>query len=161
MKYKYVKDLMTTPAIYSETTNTIKETISLLKEKNIGFLPITKKNILVGVVTDRDILIRGIGIYKLNTKIEKVMTSGDIYFVDTNTPLEEAAKMMSKYKVRRLVVLTDGQVSGVITTKNMLKEPSLLPYIVTTYLPQETLNNYSLYLNSNPHDSVKASDYPL
>lgn len=161
MKYKYVKDLMTSPAIYAETTTTLKESISLLKEKNIGFLPITKKNILVGVVTDRDILIRGIGIYKLNTKIEKVMTSGDIYFVQPDTPLEEAAKTMAKYKIRRLVVLNDGQISGVITTKNMLKEPSLLPYIATTYLPQETLNNYSLYLNSNPHDSIKTSDYPL
>ena len=161
MKYKYVKELMTSPAISCETTTTIKETINILKENNIGFLPITKKGILVGVVTDRDILIRGIGIYKLNTKINKVMTNGDIYFVNPETSLHEAAQKMADYKVRRLVVLNDGKVIGVLTAKNLLIEPELFQYIAKTYLPNYTLPAYSMYTNSNPHDNVKAADYPL
>lgn len=161
MKYNYVKDLMTAPAIYCESNSTIKEVISQMKDYNIGFLPITKNNILIGVVTDRDIIIRGIGTYKLNTHIEKVMTNGNIHFVNPDTKLEEAAKIMAKNKVRRLVVLNDGKVTGVLTTKNLLKEPKLIDYVVQTYLPQNTLKEYSMYLNSNPHDSIKASDYPL
>ena len=53
----------------------------LMKKKNIGFLPVTKSNIIVGVLTDRDILIRGIGIHKTNSKTEKIMTDGEIHFV--------------------------------------------------------------------------------
>ena len=121
----------------------------------------TKNNIIVGVVTDRDILMRGIGIYKLNTKIEKVMTNGDIFCVNPDTPLLDCAKTMAKHKIRRLVVLYDGYVKGVITTKNMLKEPSLIPYISQTYHTNETLDEYNMYINSNPHDSIKTSDYPL
>ena len=161
MNHKYVKDLMTSPAIICEDSNTIKEAINLMKEKNIGFLPITRNNIIIGVVTDRDILIRGIGIYKMNTKINKVMTSGEIHFVDPSSSLIDAAKIMAKNKIRRLVVLKDGKVHGILTTKNLLKEPSLMPYIANTYIENKTLNNYSIYENSNPHDSLKASDYPL
>jgi len=161
MKHEYVKDLMTTPAISCETTTSIKETITLLKENNIGFLPITKKGILVGVVTDRDILVRAIGIYKLNTKINKVMTNGNIYFVNPDTTLIDAAKKMAEHKIRRLVILNDGKVAGVLTTKNLLVEPELFKYIIKTYLPNNTLEPYSMYLNSNPHDSVKTADYPL
>ncbi len=161
MKYKYVKDLMTSPAITCEKSATIKQAIDLLKEKNIGFLPIVSNNIIVGVVTDRDILLRGIGIYKLNSKIDKVMTQGDIFFVSPETELIEAAKMMSDNKIRRLVVLNDGLVHGIITSKNILKEPSLLPYIAQTYLANSTIKEYSLFYNGNPQDSIKASDYPL
>ena len=161
MKHKYVKELMTSPAITCEESTSIKEAIHILKEKNIGFLPITKKGIIIGVATDRDILIRGIGIYKLNSKINKVMTSGDIHFVNPDTTLQDAAKIMADYKVRRLVVLDDGKVIGVLTSKNLLCEPELLPFIHETYLSSKTIPEYSMYLNSNPHDSIKTSDFPL
>lgn len=161
MKYSRVKDLMTSPAITMEDSHTIKNAIEIMKEKNIGFLPITRNNIIIGVITDRDVLIRGVGIHKLNSKINKIMTNGEIHFVSPSTPLIDAAKIMSNNKIRRLVVLNDGKAEGVLTTKNLLKEPSLTPYIVGTYLENDTLNYYSIYTNSNPHDSVKAADFPL
>ena len=124
-------------------------------------MPVTKSNILIGVLTDRDILIRGIGIYKSNSKVEKIMTGGEIHFVGPNTPLIDAAKIMSKNKIRRLVVIDDGYVKGVLTTKNILKESSLIPYVIDTYTINYTLPHYAIYDNSNPHDSIKTADYPL
>ena len=173
MKYKYVKDIMSSPAITIESDEPIKKAIELMKKKNIGFLPVTKSNIIIGVLTDRDILIRGIGIHKTNSKTEKIMTGGEIHFVSPSTPLVDAAKIMSKNKIRRLVVIDDGYVKGVLTTKNLLKEkeyvsnnsrrqePSLISYIIDTYGNNDTLPHYEIYDNSNPHDSVKAADYPL
>lgn len=161
MNYKKVKELMTVPAIFCESTKSIKDCITIMKEKNIGFLPITKKGILIGVVTDRDILIRAAGIYKLNTKIEKIITTGEIHFVSPSTSTLEAAKIMSKNKIRRLVVMEDGKIHGVITTKNLLKESELHKYIIDTYKKSTTLKEYQIYINSNPHDSIKTSDYPL
>ena len=161
MKYEYVKDLMTSPAISCEESLDIKSVIEIMKENNIGFLPITKSNIIVGVITDRDILIRGIGKYELSTKINQIMTSGEIHFISPSTPLVDAAKIMSKNKIRRLVVLNDGLVVGVLTTKNLLKEPSLIPYIVDTYDKNNTLNSYEIYMNCNPHDIIKTPDFPL
>lgn len=161
MEYKNVKDFMTSPAITIESNESIKKAIDLMKNKKIGFLPVTKNNVLVGVLTDRDILIRSIGTYKSNSKVEKIMTEGEIHFVNPTSTLIDAAKIMSKNKIRRLVVVDDGYVKGVLTTKNMLKDPSLIPYIIDTYEINYTLPHYAIYNNSNPHDSVKASDYPL
>lgn len=160
MKNKYVKDYMTTPVITVDSSTTISEAIKILKKYNIGFLPITKNNTIVGVVTDRDILVRAIGTYKLNSKIEKIMTD-EIEFVNPTTPLKEAAKTMSDKKIRRLVVINDGKPVGVLTSKNLIREQELLPYIISTYETAPTFKEYIIYSNSNPHDSIKASDYPL
>ena len=160
MKYKLVKDLMTSPAIYCEEKTSIKDIILKMKESNIGFIPITNNDILVGVVTDRDIAIR-LADYRIEDTIDKIMTCGNIYFVNPNTPLEEAAKTMSESKIRRLVVLNDGKITGVLTSKNLLLEPNLIHYVMETYLPEDTIKEYRMYTNSNPHDSVKTSDFPL
>jgi CBS domain-containing protein len=161
MNYRNVKELMTTPAITCEDSCSIKTTIETMATKNIGFIPITKGGIIVGVVTDRDILLRSFQKCTLDSKISEVMTEGEMHFVSPSTSLVDAAKIMAKNKIRRLVVLNDGKVSGVLTTKNLLKEPSLLPYIIDTYLENSTLSNYAIYENSNPHDSVKTADFPL
>ena len=158
---KKVEELMTSPAITIEDNVSIKEAIEVMKNKKIGFLPITKKNVIIGVVTDRDILIRGVGKYKLNAKIRNIMTSGEIHFVSPSDMLEDAAKIMSKNKIRRLVVLNDGYVVGILTSKCLLKEHTLIPYIIDTYEENTTLPGYQIYNNANPHDSIKAPDYPL
>lgn len=158
---KKVEELMTSPAITIEDNVSIKEAIKVMETKKIGFLPVTKKNVIIGVVTDRDILIRGVGKYKLNAKIGNIITSGEIHFVAPGDKLEYAAKTMSKNKIRRLVVLNDGNVVGVLTSKNLLKEQALIPYIIDTYEESTILPNYQIYNNTNPHDSIKTPDYPL
>ena len=161
MNEKIVKYFMTTPAITCEETTSIKEAINLMKSHNIGFIPITKKGIITGVITDRDILIRAIGIYKLNAKINKIMTNGNIYFVSPTTKIKDAAEKMANNKIRRLIVMDDGKAIGVLTTKNLLNENEIIPLIKKTYLNNNILEPYSIYSNFNPHDSIKTSDYPL
>lgn len=161
MKNKTVKDLMTYPAITVEETTSIQNAIKIMKEKNIGFIPITKNNIITGVITDRDILIRAIGIHDIKNEISNIMTSDEVHFVSLTTPLIDAVTMMATHKIRRLVVLNDGKVVGVLTSKDLLNESHLIPFIIQTYNKNETLNGYEIYSNSNPHDSIKTSDYPL
>ena len=161
MKYTLVKELMTIPAITIDENTTIEETINLLKEHNIGFLPVTKSNIIIGVVTDRDILLRLPNLESLKERISNVVTSSELHFVSPETDLETAAKIMAKNKIRRLPVLNDGVAIGILTTKNLLKEDSLMHYIKETYNKNSTLNPYSIYNNNNPHDSVKTSDFQL
>ena len=161
MKHTYTKELMTTPAITLEERTPIIDVIKTFKEKNIGFLPITKNNVIIGVITDRDVLIRSMESQNLNTPINQILTTGEIHFISPETTLIDAAKMMAEHKVRRLPVLNDGKVIGILTSKNLIQEPSLLPYVIETYNNHTTLNPYSIYSNSNPHDSVKTADFPL
>ena len=161
MKNTLVEDIMTTPAVNCESNKSIKEAIELLTKHNIGFLPITKNNVIIGVVTDRDILIRTTENHTLNESIESIMTSGEIHFVHPKSPIKEAAEIMADHKIRRLVVSNDGKVLGVLTTKHLLPYPELYNYIINTYSNNPTLPHYEIYSNSNPHDSVKAADFPL
>ena len=161
MNNKLLKNYMTSPAITCENVTTINEVINIFVNKNIGFIPITKNNFLIGVVTDRDILIRAINKHDLNSPIETIMSAGEIHYVHPNSSIHEAGEIMADHKVRRLVVLDDGKPVGVLTSKNILHEPELFKYIVQTYQKSNTLPQYEIYSNSNPHDSVKTSDYPL
>lgn len=128
-----VKHVMSHPAICVDEKTSINETVDILRKKGLGFLPITKNDHLIGVITDRDILLRGQGLKK-NTKISKIMTNDIIYTIDENATLEDAGKLMSKYKVRRLVVVNSDYIRGVITSKDLLQDDSLIPYIQQTYI---------------------------
>lgn len=127
-----VKNVMSTPAICVDEKTPIKEVIEIMEKEDVGFLPITKNDHLIGVITDRDILLRSKGI-KSNSKISKIMTKDVIYTITENATLEDAGKIMSDYKVRRLVVVNSDYIRGIITSKDLLKDESLIPYIKQTY----------------------------
>ena len=128
-----VKHVMSSPAICIPNSTSISDAIEIMEKKNLGFLPITENDALIGVITDRDILIKGKD-KKQNTHIDKIMTSDNIYLVNQNDSLEEAAKIMGAHKIRRLVVVDDGLIKGIITSKDLLNEENLIPYIKQTYL---------------------------
>jgi len=126
-----VKQIMTSPAICVDHKTPIEKVIDVMREEDLGFLPVTKNDILIGVVTDRDILLRK---DKYTKHIDEVMSKENIHTIDANSTLEEAARIMSAYKVRRLVVVSDNLIKGVITSKDLLYQDDLLPYIKQTYL---------------------------
>ena len=127
-----VKNVMSSPAICVDEKTSIKETIQIMENEDIGFLPITKNDQLIGVITDRDILLRSRN-HKATAKIAKIMTNDVIYTIKESSTLEDAAKIMSDYKVRRLVVTNNDYICGVITSKDLLKDETLIPYIKQTY----------------------------
>ena len=128
-----VKEIMSSPAICVNSKSTIDDATKLMEEKNLGFLPVTENDVLVGVITDRDILLRGKG-KRPDTQINKIMTKNIIHLVNINDSLESAAQIMAAHKIRRLVVIEDDLIKGVITSKDLLYEESLIPYIKQTYL---------------------------
>ena len=128
-----VKQVMSSPAICIDSKSTIDTATKLMKEKNLGFLPVTENDALVGVITDRDILLRGKG-KRPDTQINKIMTKDIIHLVNINDSLESAAQIMAAHKIRRLVAVEDDLIKGVITSKDLLYEESLIPYIKQTYL---------------------------
>ena len=142
MNKKLIKDVMSSPVIYCNPKSKIKDVIEIFKKNNIGFVPIIENNFLIGVLTDRDILMRGVGKYNLNSPVEKIMTSGTIHFTHPNALLTEAAKIMADYKVRRIVVVDDGKAVGVVTLKNLFNDNASLKYIIDTYQKNPTLPDY-------------------
>jgi CBS domain-containing protein len=130
-----VKKVMSSPAICVDWKTSIKETVEIMEKEDLGFLPVTKDNELCGVVTDRDILLRGRN-HRSNSRIYKIATCDNLLVIDCNSNLDEAAKIMADNKIRRLVVTTSNEVCGVITSKDLLHDTSLIPYIKETYTLQ-------------------------
>ena len=111
------KDLMTqNPEIISPET-TLKQAAEKMRDQDIGFLPVGENDRLIGAITDRDIVIRGLAAGKdpKTLTVRDVMTD-EIRYCMENDDLEKVAGMMSKLQIRRLVVLNDDKrIVGVVS----------------------------------------------
>lgn len=88
-----------------------------MKKNDIGMLPVCENQRLVGVITDRDVTIRGVADHLdlSATSVREVMTPG-AYYCFEDQELDEAAAIMKKQQVRRLPVLNENKrLIGVIS----------------------------------------------
>lgn len=118
-----VKEIMNKVCVVNSNI-TLKRAAELMLKHNIGSLVILKKNKLAGIVTERDI-IKNLG--SLNKSIFKVMTN-KIITIYQNASLEEAAEIMKKNKIKKIVV-TDKKKSipaGIITATDIIVNSDLL-----------------------------------
>ncbi|HHU43744.1 MAG: CBS domain-containing protein [Bacillota bacterium] len=108
-----IREFMTSDIKSVDAEDSIFEAAQIMKENDIGFLPVIEEGKLVGVVTDRDLAIKGIA-KKLSIKapIKEVMTAKCIS-VDSQTPIQDALKIMSDHKIRRLCIVENGQLAGI------------------------------------------------
>ena len=107
--------------IYSiDFTSNIYEAATIMKNYDIGFLPITKKNKIVSVITDRDIVVKALDnksdvlepIYKYSSK--KIIT------IEKKQSIDDALKIMGDKKVKRLIVVDHKQVVGILSFSDIL-----------------------------------------
>jgi CBS domain-containing protein len=103
-----VKEAMHKGAIWVPPTTPLTELAKLMRDEDIGAIPIGENDKLIGMVTDRDIAIRGLADGKDPKKLtaRDVMTKA-IHFCRTEQNVEDAAKSMRSNKVRRLPVIND------------------------------------------------------
>ncbi len=101
-----VKDVMSHTAEMAAPDDTLQEAATRMRCWNVGILPVKEDDRLVGVITDRDIVMRAVCDAKdmKQTRVRDVMTPKVISCLDDQS-LEEAAELMKAEKVRRLMVL--------------------------------------------------------
>ena len=102
--------------------NTVKEALQLMSEYHISGIPITNKNdILVGIITNRDLRFEP----NVNYKISQLMTKENLITADEKTDLKKAEKILQKYKIEKLPVINkSGKLVGLITFKDIQKKKS-------------------------------------
>lgn len=115
-----VRELMTTNCITVTSQNSVLDTSIKMKDNDIGFIPVVEGQKLVGVITDRDIVIRCIAENKQcsSTPVKEVM-SEQIAMISPETSVEEAAKLMARQQIRRLPVVENGNLIGVVAIGDM------------------------------------------
>lgn len=103
-----VKDVMHPGVRWVEPNTSLTEIARIMRNHNIGAIPIGENDRLVGIVTDRDIVCRGLsqGLDLTRATARDVMTKG-IYYTTEAASVTDAAAIMEKNRVRRLPVLND------------------------------------------------------
>ena len=112
---KNVRDAMTEDPRSIGQSASVVEAAQLMREEDIGSLPITSDAKLVGMITDRDITTRVVAAAAdLNTTSVADVYSRDIVSVEPDNDLEEALRLMARHQVRRLPVVENGKLVGIV-----------------------------------------------
>jgi len=113
-----VSEIMSTPIEEIMDNDTVIRAARKMRDIDVGVLPVKSEgNVLVGILTDRDIVIRGLAeeLDPEKTPVSDIMTSGVISCPAEQTA-EDAATVMTDAKVRRLVVVDEqDNVVGIIS----------------------------------------------
>lgn len=114
MEPKKVKEIMTRDCVTVSIDDDIYEVSVKMKNHQIGFIPVLQQKSIVGVITDRDIVIRGYAEKKIATdSIQNVMTK-QVFTILEEATVEEAADIMAEKQIRRLPVVENGELRGVV-----------------------------------------------
>lgn len=119
-----VSEIMTKNPVLVSPEASLEEAAEKMKEVNCGILPVGTRTRLEGVITDRDIVIRGLasGMNPAATKVRRCM-SADVRTCLESATLKEAADMLYKHNVSRLVVQDiDGKLTGIISFGCILRK---------------------------------------
>ncbi|MBI2965612.1 MAG: CBS domain-containing protein [Chloroflexi bacterium] len=117
-----VKDVMAVGAITIHPSGTVAEAADLMHRENVGMLVVEDGSAIQGVVTDRDLLVGCIGDYH-HPKVCQVGRHMSKPVTTTEAGLDalEAARMMRRHRIRRLPVLEDGQLVGVVSFSDIAR----------------------------------------
>jgi CBS domain-containing protein len=112
---KSVRDAMTDNPRSIAKSASVVEAAQVMREEHIGSLPITDEEKLVGMITDRDITTRVVA----DAADPETTSVGDVYSrdlvsVEPDEDLEEALQLMARHQVRRLPVVENGRLVGIV-----------------------------------------------
>ena len=112
-----IRDVMTAPAIRIHPEEPVSVAARALEHYNIGALPVCGSDgQLRGLVTDRDIVTRCLAADRQpgKTQVGQIMTAG-VLSVDPDTSTAEAARLMGARQIRRLPVVENGKLVGMVS----------------------------------------------
>lgn len=120
-----LKDIMSVNIAKVDSNESIEKAAQLMKQYNVGSIPVCKNNSVVGIVTDRDIAIRSVanGQSKGQT-VNEVMTQNPV----TGSPgmdVHDAARIMGQKQIRRLPVVDNNNLVGMVSLGDISVEPKL------------------------------------
>lgn len=121
MAHTFVKDVMISDLATLDTSNTIKEAAKLMDEKNIGCVIVTKNDLPIGIVTERDFVKRiASKEVPLSSPLEKVMSS-PLIDIKPDETVWEAAQIMKTKNIHKLPIRQDNKIIGIVTTTDLIK----------------------------------------
>ena len=115
-----VKDVMTKSVISVDSSTTANDAAKRMEDAKIGSIVVIENSIPVGIITDRDFTIKIVGhAYPIDTPVRRLM-SFPLITIMPDSHCGVAADLMSSMKIKKLPVVDDDQVVGIITVTDLI-----------------------------------------
>jgi CBS domain-containing protein len=121
-----IRELMTKNPRSLESGSNVMDAARLMRDEDVGVIPIVEGEKLIGTVTDRDIAIRVVAEGKSpeSTTVSEI-ASRELVTIDPQQDLDEALRLMARHQVRRLpVVEEDGKLVGIVAQADIARRAS-------------------------------------
>lgn len=123
-----VEDIMIKDVVTIDINTTARQAAKIMNKHEIGCLIVSSKGKAVGIITERDLLKRVVAEARdpEKTKVKEIM-SKPLIVVEPEMDLEEAAKLMFKMKIKKLPVVNNDGLSGLVTLTDLARfQPQMI-----------------------------------
>ena len=120
-----LRDIMSREIACLNADDTVEKAAQLMKSYNVGSIPICAQNSVIGIITDRDIALRAVSVGDDGyIQVKKVMTANPV----VGTPdmdVDDAVRLMSENQIRRLPIVENNTLVGIVSLGDISVEPKL------------------------------------
>ena len=131
-----VSRIMTSPVTTINASDTLGSAAEAMATNNIGAVPVIEGTKPIGIITERDIVKQVVGASDALKRPIKQLLLKSLITVEPTTSIQEAFTMMLKNDIRRLPVVDEGKLVGIVTEKDLMRwvlrlwyEPNVPPHI--------------------------------
>lgn len=115
-----IADVMTKSVISVDATITVNEAAKMMEDAKVGAVIVMEDNSPVGIVTDRDFSVKVVAhAYQITDPVKQIMSS-PLFSIGSDEPVRIAADLMHDRGIRKLPVIDDGKVVGIITATDIV-----------------------------------------
>ena len=120
-----IRDIMTTDVETCSLLDNVYEVAVKMKEFDVGAIPIVDGERLVGMITDRDLVIRGVAEKNPgSSKVEEVM-SDHLITITPEATTDEAANIMAEHQISRLPIVEGDKLVGIVSLGDLAVNPKM------------------------------------
>lgn len=119
---KSIRDVMSSNPCAIDADKPVAHAAKMMRQEDVGLAPVVEGDRLVGTLTDRDIVLRVVAEGKdPQTVTAREVASTDLVTIDPQQDLEEALRLMASKQVRRLPVVEEGLLVGVLAQADIAR----------------------------------------
>ncbi len=116
----YVKDIMTNQVISVDSSVSVNDAAKMMENSEVGAIIVMEGNEPRGIITDRDFAIKiAAHAYPIDTPVRRVMSS-PLITIGPEELISVAADLMSTRKIRKLPVMDEDKIIGIVTATNLV-----------------------------------------
>ena len=117
-----VRDIMTKSVIAVDSSITVNEAAKMMEDVKVGAVIVMENNTPVGIITDRDFAVKVVAhAYQITTSVKQIMST-PLIAISPDESIWMVADLMYTRGIRKLPVIEDDQVIGIITSTDLVKQ---------------------------------------